>query len=266
MNKETKVSDYMTEDLKVVGSEDRIGKIKQLIKSTGYDGFPVCDGEKLVGHISARSVILAESDDAKVRTEMNRDYPTIRGSYPVIRAGRIIFRQGISEILVVNEDKELTGMLTNTDILRSQIERSTPSKVESLVDMLSKVHEDVEFTNYTDEVKIERLSPTQKQVFKDELEGRVHELENGLAEPIIVIKNGNSMVVADGHHRMVASDRIGKNSISSYVLEPSREIELGMHEQAKDRDLQSVEDIVVETERGHPHVDSIEPISDLRRD
>lgn len=266
MNKETKVSDYMTEDLKVVKAEDRIGRIKKLIKSTGYDGFPVCNGEKLVGHVSARAVILADGDDTKVRSVMNGDYPTIRESYPIIRAGRIIFREGLSEILVVNEDRELTGMLTNTDILRSQIERSTPSKVESLVDMLSKVHGNVEFSNYMDEVEIERLSPTQNQVFKDELEGRVHELQNGLAEPIIVVKNGDSMVVADGHHRMVASSRIGKDSISAYVLEPSKEIELGMHEQAKDQDLRSVDDVEIESERGHPHVDKIKPISELKRD
>ena len=39
-----------------------------------------------------------------------------------------MFRHGISRLPVVNDEKQVKGIITNTDMVRSHIERSTPTK------------------------------------------------------------------------------------------------------------------------------------------
>lgn len=266
MRETAQVSDYMTTNLTKVEAEDNITVVRDLLRETGYDGFPVCDSGDLVGHISAKDVVCSDSDESKVRSVMNSNYPTVSEDFPVVRAGRILFREGISEILVLDDDGQLSGILSNSDIIRSQIERTTPSKVESLSDMLEKVHEDVKFEIGTKEFTINELNPTQAQVFQDELQGRIHELKNGLAEPIIVVDNIENKVVADGHHRIVASRQINKDKILAYSIEPSSKVELGMYKQAKENGLESFSDIEIIKDKGHPHISNIRPVSDVRKD
>ena len=78
------------------------------------------------------------------------------------------------------------GIITNSDVIRSQIERADPAKVWKLKKTLETVH-GVDITVTRGEVGIDDLVPTQSKIFADELEGRIYELRKGLAEPIIVI-------------------------------------------------------------------------------
>ena len=82
---------------------------------------------------------------------------------------------------VVDENGVLVGIITNTDMVRSHIERSTPNKVEYFKNTMEQLY-GIKTTLKRMKVPTDKLRPTQDRVYADELEGRAYELEKGLAD------------------------------------------------------------------------------------
>ena len=100
---------------------------------------------------------------------------------------------------------------------------------------------------------IVNLKPTQDKVYADELEGRTYEIERGLAEPIIVVKiNEHKYLVVDGHHRLVASYKMGNDKITAYVISLSKNIKLGIEKTAEKNGIHSLKDIEIIADAQHP--------------
>ena len=163
-----------------------------------------------------------------------------------------MFRLGISRLPVTDENKKVLGIITNTDILRSHIERSTPEKVNQFRKTLEQLY-GIKTTLDKEKVDIVNLKPTQDKVYADELEGRTYEIERGLAEPIIVVKiNEHKYLVVDGHHRLVASYKMGNDKITAYVISLSKNIKLGIEKTAEKNGIHSLKDIEIIADAQHP--------------
>jgi IMP dehydrogenase len=93
-------------------------------------------------------------------------------------------------------------------------------------------------------------------VYADELEGRQYELENGLAEPLVVIDNAGTLLLADGHHRVMAADRLGIEEMDAYVIVVDDPVQLGMERTAEKEGLRSISDIEVVDYARHPLVET----------
>ena len=61
---------------------------------------------------------------------MSTDVIVAREDMHINDASRVMFRHGISRLPVVDKQRHVKGIMTNTDIVRSHIERSTPTKVK----------------------------------------------------------------------------------------------------------------------------------------
>jgi len=146
-------------------------------------------------------------------------------------------------------------------VVRSQIERATPEKVGRLKRTLENIH-DIEANERRDTVAIVGLTPTQNKVYADELEGRSYELENGLAEPLVVIDNAGDRTLADGHHRVKAAQRLGIEEMDAYVIDIDGRVELGMAETAREEGLDSIDDIEVVDYAHHPLVRTTERLKE----
>ena len=256
MNREkAHVSDYMTEGVDVVSADATVATVISRLDSLGeHDGFPVCQNGQLAGLITARQLLLSNEDDA-IREIMETDTPVASPSMRIKNAARVMLREGTSDLPVVNEQDELVGIITHTDVLRSQIERTTPSKVGNLITMLGRVH-NIEPTAERTTVPIAALIPTQGTIFADELQGRRYELENGLAEPLVVVQSEGELLLADGHHRAVAASDIGLNALDAYVIDVG-EATVGMRETARKQRLQTVDDIRVDETESHAFTETI---------
>ena len=138
----------------------------------------------------------------------------------------------------------MVGIISNIDVIRSQIERATPEKVEKLKNTLEKLHR-VKVKVYRDSVDVNKLIPTQTKVYADELRGRIHELRKGLAEPIIVVKKDGRFYLVDGHHRAVASLKVGQKKLDAYILEVPESVELGLEKLVRRKDIKSLKDVEV---------------------
>ncbi|MBQ6444108.1 MAG: CBS domain-containing protein [Methanosphaera sp.] len=246
-----KVKDYMTRNVIKVTPDMSISEIKEIIKKTGHDGFPVEQDDKIVGMITASDLLIRDLTPT-VSGMMSRDIVIANEELSINDAARVMFRMGISRLPVTNEKRKVLGIITNTDILRSHIERSTPEKVNQFRDSIEQLY-DITTDLSHENVHISKLKPTQDKVYADELEGRTYEIERGLAEPIIVVKcNDNKYLVVDGHHRLVASNQMGNDEINAYVITLSKPITLGLEKNAKNNGIHSINDIEIIADAQHP--------------
>jgi IMP dehydrogenase len=247
-----KVKDYMTYD---VVSVDIAGTAKDVIDKilrTKHDGFPVVENNGVVGYISARDLLFVQPS-TPVDQVMSKNLIVADPEMDINDAARVIFRSGIQKLPVVDEKNHLLGIISNSDVIRSQIEHVSPEKVFNFITTLKKLY-NVDPTLDRGTVPVKDLLPTQSKIYEDELEGRIYEIKKGLAEPIIVVKRPGLTILVDGHHRAVAAKRLGITALDAYIIQIKEDIELGMERTAHAMNLKTLDDIQVLDYARHPLV------------
>ena len=248
-----KVKDYMTQEVNTVSPEDTVRDVIRLIRRTGHDGFPVVRDSKVIGYLSAADM-LEKGSEEKVSNIMSRDVLVADTEMDMSDVARVIFRYGKSKLPVVDSSGHLHGIITNSDVIRSHIERTSPQKVWTLKKTLEAIH-NIHVDVIREPVNIDELVPTQPKVYADELDGRIYELRKGLAEPIVVIKKPNKLILVDGHHRVIAAKKLGIKSMDAYVIPLGDEVHLGMEKTAASTGLYTLSDIKILDYAKHPLVE-----------
>lgn len=247
-----KVKDYMTYDVITVDVKSSAKDVMETIRKTQHDGFPVVEGIVVVGYISARDLLFTHPTEPIGRI-MSRHLIVADPGMSINDAARVIFRSGIHKLPVVNEKNELLGIISNADVIRSQIEHVSPDKVYKFMETLKKLH-NIEPRLKRGCIAIKELLPTQAKIYEDELEGRMYEIQKGLAEPLIVVKRPGRLILVDGHHRTIAAKRLGFKMLDAYIIEIDEDIELGMEKTARALNLKTLDDIKVLDYARHPLV------------
>ena len=248
--KKTFVKDYMTKDVISVSPETLVEDIIKLMKESHHNSYPVVKENKLVGMVTAFDIVAKDGGDY-VKDIMSTKLVVANQELSINDASRVMFRRGISRMPVVNGEGVLVGIITNTDMVRSHIERSTPNKVEYFKTTMEQLY-DIKTTLKRMSVETNKLRPTQDRVYADELEGRTYELKKGLAEPAIVVKTGDRWILVDGHHRAVASKQMGYETVDSYVVDLGQDIKLGMEKTADKAGIKTFDDIEIIDDDHHP--------------
>jgi IMP dehydrogenase len=247
-----KVKDYMTYDVITIDLHGTVKDVIEKIQTTKHDGFPVVDVKEVVGYIAARDLISVPAP-TPVEQVMSRHLIVADPEMSIADAARVIFRSGIQKLPVVNEQNELLGIISNSDVIRSQIEHVSPEKVFNFMTTLKKLH-GVEPTLVRGTVPISDLVPTQSKIYEDELEGRMYEIKKGLAEPLIVVRRPGKTILVDGHHRAIAAKKLGIKALDAYIIEINEDIDLGLERTAQSLNLRSLDDIQVLDYARHPLV------------
>jgi len=247
-----RVKDYMTYDVVSVDIHGTAKDVIEQIKNSNHDGFPVVEGTQVVGYIAARDLLFVQPD-ASIEQVMSGQLIVADPEMDINDAARVIFRSGIQKLPVVDEKNQLLGIISNSDVIRSQIEHVSPEKVFNFITTLKKLY-GVDPTLNRGIVPIKDLLPTQSKIYEDELEGRIYEIKKGLAEPIIVVKRPGRIILVDGHHRAVAAKRLGITALDAYIIDIDEDIELGLERTANAMNLKTLDDIQVLDYARHPLV------------
>jgi IMP dehydrogenase len=250
MSNKPLVKDYMTKEVITVPPETPNEDIIKLMKESGHDGFPVLENGSVKGMITAFDLLLKNWENS-VSEIMSTNLVVADQDMSINDAARVMFRMGISRLPVINKEGNLVGIITNTDIVRSHIERSTPMKVNYFKKTLEQLY-GIKTEISRMKVPTQRLRPTQDKIYADELQGRTYELKRGLAEPTIVVKTGDRYVLVDGHHRTVAARTLGCQEIDSYVIDLKQELKLGMEKTADLNGIFTFDDIEIIDDAQHP--------------
>lgn len=255
MEKKLRVEDYMVRDVVSVAPDYTIEEAMKKLISTEFHGLPVAENGRLVGFITAKELLRAATKPKmKVRQIARRGTITVSPDMDIDDAARVLFRYGLRNVPVVDGKGKIIGIISNIDIVRSHIERATPSKVLMVKTFLESKHK-IEIKVKRTVIPIESLRPTQHEIYADELRGRQYEIKRGLVEPIIVVQKRDHYLLVDGHHRVLAARDMGVRQFTAFVLEPSAEIELGMERSAQERGLKTLDDVKILEGSHHPLVE-----------
>jgi IMP dehydrogenase len=247
------VRDYMTKTVDTISIDAVVSDVAETIKRTAHDGFPVVKDDEVVGYISARDIVLVPLDTPvrEIDAIFSEHLLVAEPDMAMTDVARVIVRSGMPKLPVLDEKNRLCGIISNTDVLRSQIEHVSPEKVYKLIDTLHRLHGIVPQMK-RGAVLLRTLRPTQSRIYQDELEARKYELKQGLAEPIIAIKMPKRMLLVDGHHRAVAAQKMGRIMLEAYIITIKEDIELGLERTARELHLEEIADIEIMDYARHP--------------
>lgn len=113
--------DIMSSPVKVVLSDMTIGEVDRLMKQTGHSGFPVVEGNRLVGIVTKKAVEKAMNHglgDRPVKSIMSTNLVVATPDTPVTRLRELMVEHAIGRIPIL-ENGILVGIVTRSDVLRA---------------------------------------------------------------------------------------------------------------------------------------------------
>ena len=250
------VGEYMVRNVQTVDPNMTVKQAVDQVTASEFHGFPVAENGYLLGFITAKELLrYMDQPNAKIRNVMKKGTFCAIPSMSISDATRILFRYGLRNLPVVDEDRKLIGIISNLDIVRSQIEKSRPNKVMTVKRFLEQTN-DIKLKVENKEIEIDRIIPTQKEIFMDELVGRQYELKRGMIEPLIVVERRNGYVVVDGHHRIMAAKKMGMKTYKAIVLVPNDySVTLGLEKTAERWGLKTLDDVNIIEGTKHPFME-----------
>ncbi|HJH58076.1 MAG TPA: CBS domain-containing protein [Euryarchaeota archaeon] len=254
---EATVGEYMVRNVHTITPDMTVEQVRQEIINSNFHGFPIVEKGYLLGFVTAKELLRhVDKPDAKIRSVMKRGTLCAIPSMSVDDATRILFRYGLRNLPVVDEDKKLVGIISNIDIVRSQIEKSRPGKVMSVKNFLEQQN-GVRMKVVNKDIPIDQIIPTQKEVYMDELVGRQYELKRGLNEPLIVVERRNGYLLVDGHHRIMAAKKLGLKEFKAIVLIPNElDTKFGLEKTAERWGLHTLDDVAIIEGSKHPFMEA----------
>ena len=252
----TTVAEYMIKDVVSVSPDMTVAEVSEKMIDSNFHGFPITERGYLLGFVTAKELLrFHDQRDAKMRAVMKRGTICCNPEMSIDDAVRVLFRYGIRNLPVVDSDKKLVGIISNIDIVRSQIEKSRPGKVTSVKSFL-ETQNGVRMKIVNKDVPVELIIPTQKEVYMDELIGRQFEIKRGLNEPLILVERRNGYLLVDGHHRTMAAKKMGLKMFKAIVLVPNDlDVKFGMEKTAERWNLRSLDDVKIIEGAKHPFME-----------
>jgi CBS domain-containing protein len=256
-----KVREYMVLEVEHLDRTTTVGEAIDQLSRSRHHGLPVTDGGmRLVGFVSAKELLRNADHRSRPLSEIIR--PGTYRATPEMAlddVARIMFRYGLRDLPITDDDGRLCGVLSNLDIVRSHFERASPAKAETLKTLLSERYQ-LPFSSRRGLVPIAALRPTQWKVYQDELEGRRYELERGFAEPVLVVQKGDQWILVDGHHRAIAAQEMGLQQLQAFILTCDKPhefaaTETGFERLARDHNLHTLSDVSIDRSAHHPLVE-----------
>ena len=134
-----KVGQYMTRHVVTIGPETEFHRAFDLMRSRRIHHLPVVEGERVVGMVAERDVLLAAANYGSAEVpvgEIMRGPPVcISENAQLKAAARMLVAHHIGSLPVLNTGKVLVGIITETDIfkiaagtLNARPERKKPAK------------------------------------------------------------------------------------------------------------------------------------------
>ncbi len=119
-----RVEDVMSREVQSVGPDLLMREVLNLLRTKHISGMPVTAGSNLIGVISLEDMMRCLQDqalDAPVKKYMTASPITIKKSEAVIEAIKVLSTRSIGRLPVLDDDKQLCGMITKGDITRGTL-------------------------------------------------------------------------------------------------------------------------------------------------
>jgi CBS domain-containing protein len=131
------VKDAMTADVKTAVPSQSLTDVARLMKQEGVGSVPVVDGERLIGVVTDRDIVvrgIADGSDPhaiKAGDIASRDVVTVRPDDNLDEALRLMAQHQVRRLPVV-DDGQLVGMVAQADVAQEAKEKDVGHVVEEI--------------------------------------------------------------------------------------------------------------------------------------
>lgn len=141
------VEDVMTRDVETVRPDTSLKEAAELMRTLNVGPLPVVDGEKLVGIITDRDIVVRavamglDPNSTRVADAMTRDVECVFQDEDIEAAMRKMREEQIRRILVVERDsRKLVGIIALGDLAESIDDKATGQTLEDISEPSQPAH------------------------------------------------------------------------------------------------------------------------------
>ncbi|MFL5785319.1 MAG: CBS domain-containing protein [Bacteriovoracaceae bacterium] len=115
------ISEVMHKDIKFANINDSVKKVAEMMKSDDIGSVPVMDGNKPVGIVTDRDIVIkcvADGADlnASIKSAMTTDVVCIKQSQSLEEASKLMAQRQISRVVVVDDSDKPVGIVSLHDL------------------------------------------------------------------------------------------------------------------------------------------------------
>lgn len=193
--------DIMSSPVKVVLADMTIKEVNRLMEQTGHNGFPVVEGNKLVGIVTKKAVDKAMNHnlgDRPVKSIMTPNLVVATPDTPVTKLRELMVENAIGRIPIL-ENGILVGIVTRSDVLRAIFGKPFKKYVKPVFRKNGQI-----FRNVTD-LLIKHVKPRLLNLFRllgkfgDEVNMPVYVVGGFVRDLLLGIENLDIDIVVEGN-------------------------------------------------------------------
>ena len=134
----TKVREVMTDRPRCVTPETPVSEAARLMKSEDVGSLPILDGDRLVGIVTDRDIVIqavAEEKDPRgmpVREVASQDVVTVGQDEDLSEALNRMASNQVRRIPVVDDDDRLVGIVTQADVAREAKDKDSGQLLQEI--------------------------------------------------------------------------------------------------------------------------------------
>jgi len=116
------ISEIMTRNVQTIPPNSTLREAARMMRDLDVGGLPVCDGDRLVGFITDRDIVvraIAEGEDpdtCRIADVMTAEVVWCYEDADVEEAGRLMEERQVRRLAVVDRNKRLVGILSLGDL------------------------------------------------------------------------------------------------------------------------------------------------------
>ena len=132
------VESHMTKDVITLSPNNTLGEVREILLNNHIHHIPIVEGRKLVGMITSWDIFklgksATEYADIKVGEVMTKKVATLDPAQHLGAVAEVLTRHLFHAVPIVNDDHELLGIVTSTDIVRYEHTKEYPENLEKFV-------------------------------------------------------------------------------------------------------------------------------------
>lgn len=134
----TKVGDVMTQRPRAVSPQTPLNEVAQVMDNEDVGAVPVVEGEKLVGIVTDRDIVVRAIAKGKDPQGMpasevsSRELVTVHPDDNLSDALELMARYQVRRLAVTGEDERLVGFVSQADVAREGKDKDTGQVVEAI--------------------------------------------------------------------------------------------------------------------------------------
>ncbi|MFN0215827.1 MAG: HPP family protein [Saprospiraceae bacterium] len=132
------VQSHMTKDVITLNPDSMLGEARDIMLSKHIHHIPILNGKKLVGMVTSWDMFklgksAEEYSTMKVSEVMTTRVATLDPDQHLGAVAEVLTRHLFHAVPIVNDDHELLGIVTSTDIIRYEHTKEYPENLEKFV-------------------------------------------------------------------------------------------------------------------------------------